>query len=153
MNWHLPGLGLIGLLAVSCSSIQPLKPRALTDLTLRNGISPRVEAELRMHNPNRIGATLLPSQLEFRLEGVTLGSIHLERSRLAARSDFSIPLHAEVTYADLVSSVPAVAVSLLTDRRLTVEVRGQVRLRKFIFTRRYDLQLRQDLRLRDLRLR
>ncbi|MCS6917135.1 MAG: LEA type 2 family protein [Chitinophagales bacterium] len=153
MNRLLGLLVVCGYLFASCSSIRPLELRSVSELTLRNGASPRIEADLRLHNPNRIGATLMPSTLELRLEGVTLSDIQLEQTRLTPRSDFDLPVSAGISYADLLMAAPAVAVSLLADRRFTVEVRGTLHLRKFLFSRRYDVALRQEVRLRDLRLR
>ncbi|MCS6991477.1 MAG: LEA type 2 family protein [Chitinophagales bacterium] len=146
-------LGLFHMALASCASLKPLEPKSLSEVTLRNGARPRVEAEFRLYNPNRMGATLLPSTLDFRLEGVRLASLQLEQTRMKARADVVVPFSAEITYGDLVAAVPAVAISLLADRRLNLEIEGTVRVRKFLFTRQYPIALRQDVRLRDLRLR
>ncbi len=136
----------------ACAPLRPLQLQAVTNPTVQNLKNPQLRLEMVFYNPNAIGAKLLPSQLELLLQGRSVTVLHMEHTRLPARSSFSIPIQFEISYQELLAMIPSLVAAAWQRDPLEVELKGSLAMQKLFFRRQFAIYYRDTLSLRRLRI-
>ncbi len=133
---------LFAACSFSSCAVQPVAIRQLENFALENVFTrPEVSFELVIHNPNRVGVTITGVETHVELGGTRIAGIALDRqTRVPANSEIRIPLRAEPDFS-------AVKNLLLKKGKLPREgiTRGELRVRKFIFSKRIPFREKYKL--------
>ncbi len=135
----------------ACVPLKPLQLQAVTNPTVQNLTQPELRLEVVFYNPNVVGAVLLPSQLEILLQGRSVTVLHMERTRLSARSSFIVPIQFEMSYHELLAIIPSLVVAAWQRAPLEVELKGSMAMQKLVFRKQFTMYYRDTLSLRRLR--
>src|SRR5688572_25691538 len=127
------------LLLPSCFTIQPVEFRRTENFTVTsNNNSPMVSFGIVFHNPNGFGCTISDIESEGSLSGRLLFNAGVKtKLRVKARREASLPVTARLSKMDLGQMMGTGLNLLLNDEAIPMQVKGKVKVRKFIFSKTY----------------
>ncbi len=126
-------------------SIQPVVVQQLDNFNLSlEGSKPNITADLKVHNPNTIGVKIKVFQSVVFLNDKQIGVITLRNTvHISSHGDASIPFVLDLNSGDIMSLAFA---ALAGSTSNTAQVKGYIVLKKFIFKKKFDFELKQNIK-------
>ncbi|MEZ5014122.1 MAG: LEA type 2 family protein, partial [Chitinophagales bacterium] len=98
---------------------------------------PEIRAEIQLHNPNPIGATIRNMEMHLNVDGKELGHAGIDQKvRVKRRSDFTLPVTMGTTLPQLGAILGGGLTAFITDNEIPLELSGTFTVQKFIFFRK-----------------
>lgn len=138
---------LIILFAASCAPLKPLEYRSLENFSVSKiSATPELTFDLRLYNPNKVGAKLKNFNIDFMLSDMKLTTIHInDAARALPRSDFVIPIHITASVTQLAQFLPFGINSYNSGSTIPVKLDGTVTLKKFLFHKTFPFHFEESL--------
>ena len=129
----------------SCMSIQPVVVQQLDNFNLSlEGSKPNITADLKVHNPNKVGVKIKVFQSDVFLNDKLIGVVNLRNTvRIPSHEDASIPFILDLNSGDIMSLAFA---SLAGSTTNTAHAKGYIVLKKFLFKKKFDFELKQNIK-------
>lgn len=141
---------LLGI-QVSCAPLRPLEFQSVKELKVENALlAPKVSASLHFFNPNSVGCTVKKFDLDVFINAGRVTSVAVGRQRLPANSEFSVPLSATVPYSELLKLLAPGLSSFQEGKKIPLELKGSVTLKKFLFSKTYPVHYTEQINLKEL---
>ena len=131
----------------SCITMKPVEFVRTENFSVSgNNNSPMVSFGIVLHNPNAFGCTITGIESEGMFNGRLLfnGGIQ-NKIKVKRKSDATFPVTAQLAKMDLMQLLGTGINLLLNDEAIPMKVSGQIRVRKFIFTRTYHFDYTQSI--------
>ena len=142
---------LLVLLFTSCLSKKNITFKNIENINYKTeNNSPVLLFDLVIHNPNNWGVKVSDIDTKVTVEGRTIGNTSLpETIKLRRNSDVAIPMQMQLSMADILSFLPQ-GLSFFSGKKTKVStaVDGEITIRKFVFKKRFALNLKQDVELK-----
>ncbi|MBC8173351.1 MAG: LEA type 2 family protein [Chitinophagales bacterium] len=138
---------------VSCSSIIPLEYRGFQQIKVSESqAEPVINIDMHLHNPNPVGVKIKEMQMHIKVQNQEVGMAGIEDAlRIKRRSDFTLPITVQTTYAQLGDVLKNAAGTFLSGKEIPVEVNGTITIKKFIFFKRtYDFIFTENVNASEL---
>lgn len=128
----------IAILLTSCSVSEPLQLKGYDNFVVSNIMSdPQINADLTLHNPNKIGATIREMEINLSVDKQELGTIVFEdKVRIKKQADFVLPIQLNTTFKQLGGVLSFGLTSFISDTDIPVGLAGSITVQKFIFFRK-----------------
>jgi hypothetical protein len=138
---------IVLLLFSSCFTIKPVEFRKTENFSVtRNNNSPLVTFGIVFYNPNGFGCTISDIKSEGSLKGRLLFNAGLStRIKAKRKSEVSLPVTANIAKMDPGQLLGTGLNLLLNDEAIPMQVKGSVKVRKFLFTKTYDFDYTQSI--------
>jgi LEA14-like dessication related protein len=141
---------IIVLFCTSCLTRKNIDFKSIENVTYKSeNNSPVIQFDLKIHNPNNWGLRITDVSTNVSVENKLIGSTLLPKTiKIAGNSDILIPMQLNLSMADLLTFLPQ-GLSLFTGNKTTVNtaVDGRITLKKFIFRKRLEINLKQEIDL------
>jgi len=146
-------LGCIITISSSCSISEELQYKGYNNFKVSaTGNKPEINVDVKLYNPNPIGAKLKNFDIELVVEDQRIGSACLDEPvKMKAREEFILPIIMQTSLDQLAGLTKPGLESLLFNKPLAVEITGNVTVRKFIFKKSFDFNYTDSLNVSDLR--
>ena len=125
-------------LLTACSTTQSLQYKGYDNFTV-SGIpaSPKIDVNLQLFNPNKLGVTLRNCDLTLQVNAKQLGQLSIpDKVKIKRESDFSLPVEFSTTLPQMGSILSGGLKSFLGHEDIPMDVQGAFTLQKFIFFRK-----------------
>lgn len=133
----------------SCLTIRPVEYKEISNLHVNSSLSsPEVSFDLIISNPNNWGVRLSSFQSDVMLDNKNVGKVLLPPGmKIKRKSNVSIPVNIKLTTAELLSFLPG-GLSLLSGEKkdLDAGVSGNMKISKFIFSRKYSFKYTEKIK-------
>ena len=114
---------------------------------------PEMKLNIKMYNPNGVGAKLRSMTLEVKVNDKFLGSVKLDSlTKVGARQDFDLPMTFNTDIGTLASFIPTGISSLIKGKELPIEFSGEVTIQKFIFRKKFSFDYKSTYNTKDISL-
>ncbi len=146
---------LFALLGVaSCAPLRPIEFRSVTNFKVKNlTSSPEITVNLNLYNPNSVGGKVKEFNLDLFLSESQLASVQLKNVRVAAMSEFALPLSTLTSYSQIVKFLPSGINSFLDGKDIPLSFKGTVTLKKFLFKKTFPLEFHDTINSKDIQLK
>lgn len=115
--------------------------------------TPEMKLNIKMYNPNGVGAKLRSMNMEVKVNNVLLGSVQLDSlTKVGARQNFDLPLTFNTSISSLASMIPVGISSLLKGKEIPLEFTGAVTVQKFIFKKKFAFDYKSSYNTKDISL-
>ena len=102
--------------------------------------------DVEFYNPNSWGCTLTSMTSEIRFDNRLLGSCELTKPVLLQPKHSQIwPCKLNVTTIELIKSLPAGLEIILGDKKVNANIKGNIRIKKWIFSKNYKFDVNQQI--------
>jgi hypothetical protein len=131
----------------SCFTIKPVEFRKTENFSVsRNNKSPLVTFGIVFYNPNGFGCTISDIESEGSLQGRLIFNAGIATKVKAKRkSEVSLPVTANIANMDPSQLLGTGLNLLLNDEAIPMQVKGSVKVRKFLFTKTYHFDYTQSI--------
>jgi LEA14-like dessication related protein len=145
MNSKILFLAVIAAVFSSCSSLKPLEFRSVENFRVSQITSnPQLSFDLKLYNPNTVGAKLKNLNIGFLISEIQLTDLHLDDViHAGARSEFSVPINISASIAQLSQFLPTGIDLFNSGKSIPVKMDGNVTVKKFIFRRTFPFHFEQ----------
>ena len=128
------------LLFSSCITIKPVEFRRTENFSVSGkGSAPGVSFGIVFHNPNSFGCTVSNLESEGSLNNRLFFTAGIDtKIRAAANSDIVFPVNAKLANMDLSQLLGTGLNLLLNNEAIPMQVKGKLKIRKFIFSKTYQ---------------
>jgi len=132
-------------LLTSCYTYTPIEFRKVEKIKL--DVEQQASGfDIRIFNPNSSGLKLRNAEAEFLLLDKSLGKAYLKNSmRISPSSENSIPFLLNLNYNNLPSLIPFGLKLLLGNSSGEINVVGSIKVRKFLWYKKINFELRQKI--------
>lgn len=119
------------------------------------GSDPKVNVDIKLHNPNPFGATLKNMDLVLSSGNKQIGNVELgKKVHMKRRSDFIVPIEMAASFSQLGALLKPGLETLLNDEGIPLELKGEVTLTKFwIFRKTFQFDVHDDIQFNDVRIK
>lgn len=112
-----------------------------------------MKLNIKMYNPNGVGAKLRSMSLDVKVNDKFLGSVNLDSlTKVGAKQDFDLPLTFKTDIGTLASFIPTGISSLIKGKELPIEFSGEVTIQKFIFKKKFSFDYKSTYNTKDISL-
>ncbi len=139
---------LLSLFATSCK-IQDVEIRKFEGIKFKNIGENKANLELMIpvKNPNKFGFTISDIHINLSLNGKEIGMVKkTTKLRIPAKSDQTYPVGIEINIDKAVGNISSLTASLLKNR-IGVKAKGYVKVRKFIFTKKFPVDQNENVKI------
>ena len=139
---------LIVFCQFSCMTFEPVKLVRIENFnsTLKDK-DPQVTLDLVIENPNKFGLTLTQLNTDIALSKKQISTVSLaSKKRIIPKGNTPVPLHITIDSEKLKSVLPSALMAYLTGS-LDVQLKGSVKVKKFIFGKRIPFTIDQKVSL------
>jgi LEA14-like dessication related protein len=144
---------LFGVLSSSCSSLKPIQYNGYKNFTIKDVANePEMQIDIKLHNPNPVGATLRKMELYITIYADTIGRAGIgEKVRMKKKSDFTLPVVFASSYEQLSMLAKPGLDAALNNKEIPFHVNGQVTISKFwIFRKTFTISYADAVKLQEL---
>lgn len=147
MNFQKTVLAVTLLLLSSCITMKPVQFLRTENFSVSsNNNSPVVSFGLVFYNPNSFGCTVAGIESEGSMDKKLIFNAGFSTKVKASRKkEFTFPVSAVLARMDLKQLLGTGINLLLNDEIIPMQVKGKVRIRKFIFSKTYDFEYTQRI--------
>jgi len=139
------------LFITACAPLKPVEFRSVTDLKVENPLaSPKITANLNFYNPNTVGCTAKDFKVDLSLGDSKLTTLSFQKKKISAKGIFSLPLSASVSYSELIKFIPVGVSSFQSGKDVPVELKGEIKLKKFLFAKKFQLEFHDKISMKDI---
>ncbi len=111
-----------------------------------NDPSPSVSFDLLIRNPNSKGVRLTHAEANLFTNEKLIGIVELQKSlKIPSNSEIAVPLYLKSNPLNLSELLPVGLGMLFGDSSFLVRVNGNIRVRKFLWRRKYNFALSQNI--------
>lgn len=140
-----PVLFVILSFSLTSCNIKPVTVTGVQDVKIlkldATGI--QFQAGLKIKNENGIGFSVSGSELEFKMNGVYLGKVELDkRIKVRRKSESVHPVVLKATFQDLFSSLPKL-MKMAQDKSGNVEINGYVKVGTLLIHKKFPVNINQ----------
>lgn len=142
------GVILLSLWLTSCK-IQEVEIRKLEGIKFKNIGENKANLELMIpiKNPNKFGFTISDIHMDISLNGKEIGMAKkITTLRIPAKSDKTYPIGIEINIDKAVGNISSLTASLLKNK-MGVKAKGYVKVRKFIFTKKFPVDQNENVKI------
>ena len=141
---------LLSVLFFSCAELQPVTMGGVENVHLKKLSNEGVEFDfsMKIKNPNNIGVKVFPSSFDATVNGMNVGKIKLtKRVKIKANSDESPVFHVKSDFSKLNVADIANVIGLVASKRADVSLKGNVRVGKWYYKRKFPIDLKKSINL------
>jgi LEA14-like dessication related protein len=138
----------LSLSMFSCVQIKPVTINGINNFRTENALSkPEFKFDVKVKNPNQFSVTVSRMGVQLVLGDTTLAGINLQpNTRVPALSDVNIPMSLTPSVSTLTGIFMSGIKNMFSDlKKQNMELRGEIVVRKFIFTKK--IKIRQAIKL------
>ncbi|MBP6532954.1 MAG: LEA type 2 family protein [Bacteroidia bacterium] len=139
------------LIFTSCLSKKNVSFKNIENISYKTeNNSPVLNFDLIVHNPNNWGLRISEINTKVSVEDRSIGITNLPSTiKIARKSDVSIPMQLQLSMADLLTFLPQ-GLSFFSGEKTKVHtsVDGEITLKKFLFRKRFAVNLKQEVELK-----
>lgn len=137
-----------------CSSLKPLEYRSLENFGVsQSGGNPQLSFDLKLFNPNVVGAKLKDFNVSFDINGTKLADVHLDEvTHAGAQSEFTIPMNVSTSLSQLAQFLPSGLDLFNSGKSIPVTINGSVTVKKFIFHKTFPFNVHEAIDTKKIRL-
>jgi len=139
--------GLTSLLLSSCFSMKPVEFLRTENFSVTsNNNAPILNFAIVFHNPNAFGCTITSIESEGTVSNRLLFNAGIAtKVRAKKKSDFSFPVTARLAKMDFNQLLGSGINLLLNNEAIPMQVKGEFRMKKFIFSKTYKFDYTQRI--------
>ncbi|MBC8047479.1 MAG: LEA type 2 family protein [Fimbriimonadaceae bacterium] len=144
---------LLLIIFSSCTSLQPLRYNGYENFKIEDAqTEPKINVDLKLHNPNVVGATLKKMNLSITIGDKIVGQAGIDdKVRMKKKSDFTLPIQVATSFTQLGNIVKPGLDAFLNDKEIPFHVQGEFTITKFwIFKKTFEFDFADDVRLKEL---
>jgi len=133
----LPMLITVFLLS-SCTLTESLQFKGYDNFKVSDIMSePKINADITLHNPNKIGATIREMEIALSVDNKEIGIVGFsDKVRIKKKSDFVLPIEFNTSLNQLGGVLSFGLTSFISDKEIPVGLTGSITVQKFIFFRK-----------------
>jgi len=137
---------LIVALLSSCISIKTIEYRTVDNFEIsKMSANPEFKFDVKLFNPNGIGARVKALDMEVFVDGKRMAGVSFDETvKIKANSEFIVPITGETSLIDLVKLIPTGLGSLLGNKTIPINIKGEVTIKKFIFRKKLKFDILED---------
>lgn len=138
---------------LSSCAIQPVTLKKIDQFTTtKSGTGPAVSFNLVFHNPNAFAITISKVESKGTLNNLDIFDISIPANlRTTATNDFSIPVSASLKQFNLDQLLGTGLHLLFTNESVPINIKGKVKLKKFIFSKTYEFEFMEEIKKSELK--
>ncbi|MFI5170735.1 MAG: LEA type 2 family protein [Chitinophagales bacterium] len=131
-------LFIVAIIFSSCTVSQPLQFKGYENFEVTNITSdPKINADIKLHNPNPVGATIREMNITLSIDDKTMGMLGFDdKVRIKKKADFTLPVEFSTSLDQLGGVLSFGLKSFLSDEKIPVGITGTLTVQKFIFFRK-----------------
>ena len=131
-------LFFLATIMTSCTVSESLQLKGYDNFKVSNIMSdPKINADITLHNPNKIGATIREMEIALSVDNKEIGIIGFsDKVRIKKRSDFVLPIEFNTSLNQLGGVLSFGLTSFISDKEIPVGLTGSITVQKFIFFRK-----------------
>jgi len=140
-------IAALAIALTSCAPIQPIVFKSVDNFTVtRVGLTPEFKAEVHLFNPNNVGARVQAMTIDVYINNTKLTSVCMDsKTCIRAVGDFTVPVLATPSLVDIIKLIPNGISFFKDNKEIPVNIKGDVVIKKFIFTRHYTFDYTEKL--------
>ncbi|MFI5134800.1 MAG: LEA type 2 family protein [Chitinophagales bacterium] len=144
----------MSLIFSACAPLKPVEFRSVSDLKIENPlVAPQVTANFNFFNPNSVGCTIKDFRLDVSLSESQLATLSLHKKKIPANSNFVLPLSSSIPYSELIKFIPLGVNSFQSGKDIPVDVKGNIKLKKFLFVKKFQLEFHDKITMKDIQIK
>lgn len=122
----------------SCTVSQNMQYKGVDNFSIADlANNPKVNVDVNLHNPNRIGATIRTMEFTVLVDNKPIGTAGIDdKVRIKRNADFTIPIEVNTSLDKMGGLLSAGFKSFLGDNSVPVGLTGTFTVQKFIFFRK-----------------
>ena len=126
------------LLLSSCTVTESLQFKGYDNFKVSDIMSePKINADITLHNPNKIGATIREMNIALSVDNKEIGVVGFsDKVRIKKKSDFVLPIEFNTSLNQLGGVLSFGLTSFISDKEIPVGLAGSITVQKFIFFRK-----------------
>ena len=142
--------GLLLTVFISCAEIKPATIGGVENPKVNNLSTAGADFtfEMRIKNPNNMGVTVFPSSFDANVNGIDVGQVKMDKKvRIKANSDNVSEFHIKSDFSKLGMKDLASVIGLVASKSATVTLKGDVRVGKWYYKKRFPVELKKTVNL------
>lgn len=142
--------GLLLTVFFSCAEIKPVTMGAVENPQVKMLSMAGVDATfgIKIKNPNNMGVTVFRSSFDATVNGIDVGKVKLNKKvRIKANSDDTPEFHIKGDFSKLGLGDIANVVSMVSSKSATITLKGDVKVGKWYYKRKFPVELRKTINL------
>ena len=131
----------------SCSPIRPIEFRSIDNFKVSQfSILPEVRADVKLFNPNSVGAKIKELKFTVNMGEVEVAKIALdETERAKAHGEFTLPMTGQLSLKDLSKLVPVGLGIIKNKAEIPVILKFDFTVKKFIFKKHFHFEVNEKI--------
>lgn len=146
------GLSVLVLcsLLYSCKEIQPVTIGGVNNVHVlslsKEGIE--FDFDMNINNPNSIGVSVWPSKFTASINDINAGYVKLnKRTKIKANGNHTSTFHIKSDFSKLGFGDIAKALPIVSSRSATLSLKGEIRVGKWFYKKKFPIELRKTVSL------
>ncbi len=142
------------LVLASCSTSEQIRYNGYENFKVSDiATEPKVNVDVKLHNPNPIGITLKDMSLTVDVDNKPLGTVGLsDKVRVKRKSDFVLPVEFNTTLPQLGGILSSGLTSFISDKELPIGISGRFTIQKFIiFRKTFEFNYTDSLNVKSIK--
>lgn len=144
-------LSLLTLIFTSCATIEPVTLGGVETPRVKKlsmeGID--VDFGMRIKNPNKMSVNVYPSEFNAVINGIDIGKVKLTRKvKIRANEDQVPEFNIKADFSKLSPIDLAKIVALIGSKNATIELKGNVKVGKWYYKKKFPVELKKNVSLK-----
>lgn len=134
---------LISIISFSSCKVQEVEVGDFRGIKLGKieGKTVELNMQVPIKNPNKFKFKIAKAKLDIKLDTKELGNVSkIEKIKIPAKSNAVYPLKITIQLSDKLD-IPSLLMSGMFKQKSKVSIKGKVKARKFIFSRKFDVDV------------
>lgn len=141
---------LLSIVFFSCAEIKPATIGGVENPKVNNLSTAGADFtfDMRIKNPNNMGVTVFPSSFDANVNGIDIGQVKMDKKvRIKANSDNTSGFHVKTDFSKLGMKDLANVIGLVASKNATVTLKGEVRVGKWYYKKRFPVEFKKTINL------
>lgn len=134
----------------SCAELKPVSIGGVENPRVKNLSTAGVDFtfNMKIKNPNTMGVTVYRSGFDATVNGIDVGKVKLDKKvRIKANSEDTPEFHIKGDFTKIGMGDIANVVSMVSSKRATVTLKGEVKVGKWYYKKKFPIELKKTVNL------